>query len=160
MPVGLGYQSGLTRSNKFLYALVGRKSAMINTTHLWKDFIENPKNIQEETDNGTILIMMFKGIRPLSIFQAIKKQKPTKEMFERYGYVFEGDKLKRTGRFFWSKEMQKIAEWADKWDIQYSFDIQGETFLDSKGIYIQLKGPWNDKIAKEFPVGIAYIQVH
>lgn len=133
---------------------------MINTIHLWRDFIENPKNIQEETEDGIILIMLFKGIRPRSIFQAIKNEKPTKELFEAHGYIFEGDKIKRTGRFFWSPKMQEIADWADKWGIKYGFSIDGETFLDARGDKLQLKGPWNKEIQDEFPLSIAYIQIH
>lgn len=134
----------------------------MNTIPLWREFIRSPENIQEETKNGVILITFHKSLRPASVYSIISghSKAPSKKELEDLGYAFDGEKLKRTSRFFWSCAMQQIADWCDANKVKYSYDIMGGSCLSGDGTMLQLSGAFSKKAWETFPIEYENVQAH
>jgi hypothetical protein len=95
----------------------------MNTLSIWKDFIANRKPNQQQFEHTGILVILQKCSFPQPIYARVALgEKLSKDDMIASGFVYdENGLLEREGRVFLSDDMVKIRDWANKWDIDYSF---------------------------------------
>lgn len=127
--------------------------------HVWEKFLSERSNILTPQKNGVLLIILYESLEPQPIYGLLSSGQEVN--YDKLGYATNDDgKPIRESRFYLSKGMQKIKEWADKHGLRYRWGPGRGNEPAQINNFVEMHGDVTQEALDEFPLEYEALQVH